>query len=82
MPLERLDLIQEKVCSLVREVESLREENAELHARISTLHKKMKENKKRLEHVLVSENDIKKLHLERQQVHEKLSCMLNQLKDI
>ena len=82
MPLERLELIQEKVGCLVREVESLREENAQLQARISNLQKKMKENKRRLEHILISENDIRRLHLERQQVHEKLSYMLNQLKDI
>ena len=82
MSLERLELIEDKVGCLVREVVSLREENAQLQARISNLQKKMKENKRRLEHVLISENDIRRLHLERQQVHEKLSYMLNQLKDI
>lgn len=82
MPLENLNIIQERVGCLVREVHSLREENAQLQARISNLQKKLKENKRRLEHVLVSEEDIKRLYSERQQVHEKVSYMLTQLKDI
>ncbi len=82
MPFQNLDIIQEKVGCLVREVHSLREENAQLQSRISTLQKKLKDNKRRLEHVLISENEIKRLQLERQQVHQKVSYMLNQLKDI
>ena len=82
MPFERLDLIEERVGCLIREVENLREENEQLQARISKLQRKMKENKKRLEHALISEDEIRKLQSERQQVHEKVSHMLDQLKDI
>lgn len=82
MLFENLDLVKERVGCLVREVQSLREENAQLQGRISILQRKLKENKRRLEHVLISENEIRRLQLERQQVHEKVSYMLTQLKDI
>lgn len=82
MPFENLNLIQERVGCLIREVQSLREENAQLQAKIGMLQKRLKENKTRLEHALVSENEMKKLYSERKQVQEKVSHMLAQLKDI
>jgi uncharacterized coiled-coil DUF342 family protein len=82
MPFERLDIIQERVNCLIREVVNLREENEQLQARISNLQRKLKDNKRRLEHALISEDELRKLRIERQQVQERVSYMLNQLKDI
>ena len=37
--------------------------------------------KRRLEHALISDDQIRRLRSERQQIHDKISQMLNQLKD-